>query len=153
MTYPYNQVKRTKLSPQHQRLERMDSLTKANVPPTQTLSLIDDRLNIDKTVHSDGDETLEKPKRPLKRPLPDDGDLYSLGSYNKPIPKKSKNVERFHQQNASKFQQLRNEIHLLRTKQRHMSHNTKYKPKKRQRPNVPFVRFQTSRVILWPSAT
>ena len=62
------------------RLERMDSLTKANVPPTQTLSLIDDRLSIDKTVYSDSDETSEKPKRPLKRPLPDDDDLRSLGS-------------------------------------------------------------------------
>ena len=34
------------------RLERLDPLTKANVPETQTLSLIDDRLSIDKTVYS-----------------------------------------------------------------------------------------------------
>ena len=96
----------------------MDSLTKANVSPTQTLSLID------KTVYSDSDEMQKKPKRPLKRPLPDDDDLRSLGSYNKPIPKKSKDVERLRQQNASEFQQLRNEIHLLRTEQRRMSHDT-----------------------------
>jgi len=38
------------------------------------------------TPHSD--ETPEKPKRPLKRPLPDDDDLRSLDSYNKPTPKK-----------------------------------------------------------------
>ena len=102
----------------------MDSLTTANVPSTQTLSLIDDRLSIDKTVHSDSNETPEKPKRPLKQPLPDDDDLRSLGSYNKPIPKKSKDVERLRQQNASDFQQLRNEIHLLRTEQRRMSYDT-----------------------------
>ena len=105
------------------RLERLDPLTKANVPETQTLSIIDDRLSMDKTFYSDSNETPEKPKRPLKRPLPDD-DLRSLGSYNKPIPKKSKDVERLRQQNASEFQQLRNEIHLLRTEQRRMSHDT-----------------------------
>jgi len=44
------------------RLEQVDSSTKANVP------LIDDRLSIDKTVDSDSDATLEKSKRPLKRP-------------------------------------------------------------------------------------
>ena len=33
------------------RLERLDPLTKANVPATQTLSLVDDRLSIDKTVY------------------------------------------------------------------------------------------------------
>jgi hypothetical protein len=76
------------------RLERLDPLTKANVPETQTLSLIDNRLSIDKTVYSDSNETPEKPKRPLKRPLPDDDDLRSLGFYNKPIPKKLKEVER-----------------------------------------------------------
>ena len=96
----------------------MDSLTKANVSPTQTLSLID------KTVYSDSDEMQKKPKRPLKRPLPDDDDLRSLGSYKKPIPKKLKDVERLHQQNATEFQQLRNEIYLLRTEQRRMSHDT-----------------------------
>ena len=57
------------------RLEQMDSLTKANVLPTQTFSLSDDRLSINKTVYSDNDETPEKPKRSLKRPLPDDDDL------------------------------------------------------------------------------
>ena len=78
------------------RLERMDSLTKANVPSTQTLLFIDDRLSIDKTVYSDSNETPEKPKRPLKRPLPDDDDLRSLGSNNKPIPQKSKDIDRLH---------------------------------------------------------
>ena len=105
------------------RLERMDSLiiSKANVPSTQTLSFIDDPLTIDKTVYSDSNERPEKPKRPLKRPLSDDDDLRSLGSYNKPIPKKLKDVEHLRQQNASEFQQLRNEIHLLRTEQRRKS--------------------------------
>ena len=102
----------------------MDSSTKANVHPTQTLSLIDDRLSIDKTVYSDSDATPEKPKRRLKRPLPDDDDFRSLGSHTKPISKKSKDVERLRQHNASEFQQLRNEIHLLRTEQRRMSHDT-----------------------------
>ena len=83
------------------RLERMDSLTKANVTRTQTLSLVDDRLRIDKMVYSDSDKLLEKPKRPLKRPLSNDDDFLSLDSYTKPIPKKSKDVER--QQNASEF--------------------------------------------------
>ena len=86
------------------RLEQMDSLTKDNVPPSQTLSLIDDRLSIDNTVCSDNDATPEKPKRPLKRPLPDDDDLRSMGSFSKPIPKKSKDIERLRQQNASEFQ-------------------------------------------------
>ena len=54
----------------------MDSLTKANVPERETLSLFDDRFSIDKTVCSENDATLEK----LKRPLPDDDDLRSLGS-------------------------------------------------------------------------
>jgi hypothetical protein len=96
------------------RLERMDSLTKANVPLTQTLSFVDDRLSIDKTVYSDSNETPEKPKRPLERPSPDDDDLRSFG-LQQPLPNKSKDVERLRQQNASEFQQLRNEIHLLRT--------------------------------------
>jgi hypothetical protein len=106
------------------RLECLDPLTKANVPATQTLSLIDDRLSIDKTVYSDSNETPENVKRSLKRPLPDDDDLRSLGSYNKPIPKKLKEVERLRQQNVTEFQQLRNEIHLLRTEQRRLSHDT-----------------------------
>jgi len=80
------------------RLERLDPLTKANVPKTQTLSLVDDRLSIDKTVSDDSNETPEKPKRQLKRPLSDDNDLHSLGSYNKPIPKKSKEADRLRQQ-------------------------------------------------------
>jgi len=79
---------------------------------------------MDKTVYSDSNETPEKPIRPLKHPLPDHDDLHSLGSYNKPIPKKLKEVERLRQQNASEFQKLRNEIHLLRTEQRRMSHDS-----------------------------
>ena len=104
-------------------LERLDPLTKANVPETQTLSLIDDRLSKDKTVYSDSNETPEKPKRPLKRPLPDDDDLRSLGSYNKPIPNKSKEVDRLRQQHLE-LKKLRNEIQLIRTEQRRMSHDS-----------------------------
>jgi len=48
------------------RIERIDALTKADVPPTQTISLRDEM------VYSDSKETPEKPKRSLKRPLPDD---------------------------------------------------------------------------------
>ena len=106
------------------RLERMDPLTKANVPETQTLSLVDDRLSIDKTVSTDSNETPEKPKRILKRPLPDDDDLRSLGSYHKPIPKKLKEVDRLRQQHDLELKQLRNEIQLLRTEQRRMSHDS-----------------------------
>jgi len=47
-----------------------------------------------------------------------------FGSYNKPIPKKLKFFERLRQQNASEFQHLLNEIHLLRAEQRRMSHDT-----------------------------
>ena len=57
-------------------------------------------------------------------PLPDNDLLRSLASFTKPIPKKSKDVERLRQQNASGFQQLRYEIHLLHMEQRRMSHNT-----------------------------
>ena len=39
------------------RLERLDPLTQANVPETQTLSLVDDRLSIDKTISDDSNET------------------------------------------------------------------------------------------------
>ena len=106
------------------RLKRLDPLTKANVPETQTLSLVDDRLSIDKTVSTDSNETPEKPKRQLKRPLPDDDDLRSLGSYHKPIPNKLKEVDRLRQQHDLELKQLRNEIQLLRTEQRRMSHDS-----------------------------
>ena len=67
---------------------------------SKTISLIDDRSSVDKSVYSDSDETPEKLKRPLEHLLPDDDDLHSLSSYNKPIPKKSKDVERLRQQSS-----------------------------------------------------
>ena len=93
----------------------MDPLTKANVPETKTLSLVDDRLSFDKTVSTDSNETPEKPKRIPKRPLPDEDDLRSLGSYHKPIPKKLKEMDRLRQQHDLELKQLRNEIQLQRT--------------------------------------
>jgi hypothetical protein len=73
---------------------------------------------MDRTVSSDSNETPEKPKRIPKRPLPDDDDLRSLGSYHKPIPKKLKEVDRLRQQHDLELKQLRNEIQLLRTERR-----------------------------------
>jgi hypothetical protein len=79
-------------------------------PEITRLCLVDDRLSIDKTVSDDSNETPEKPKRQLKRPLPDDDNLRSLGSYNKPIPKKSKEVDRLLQQHDLELKILRNEL-------------------------------------------
>ena len=88
------------------------SFSGRNVPISNSLSLVHDRLNIDKTVYSDSDETPKQSQSPVCRPLPDDDDVRSLGSFTKPIPNKSKDVEHTRQQKVSSFQRLRNEIQL-----------------------------------------
>jgi len=78
----------------------MNALTTENVPVPNSLSLVEDGLSIDKTVHLDSDATPEQSRRPVRFPLrdedEDEDDYRSLGCYTEEC-----------QQNTSEFQWLR----------------------------------------------